>query len=1179
MYKIFSALICRSLFCINSNCWLRMKLTILFFIVVLFQSKASSYAQMVTLNVENQPAEVVFNQLRAQTGYDFLCTADLMKSLKPVSLSASKIMLKEALEKCLKNQPVSFYINEKNKTVIIKRRAERELVQEHDQQITISGKVTDEKGIPLQGVSVKVKNDPGGTITGQDGSYRINVAGEKSVLVFTFIGFASQEVPVLTNTVINVQLKEAVLALDEVVAIGYGTIKRRDATGAVSSIGNKDLTSVPVSSPVEAMAGRLAGVKITIPEGNPDADVIIRVRGGGSITSDNSPLFLVDGFPVNSIADIPPSDIESIDVLKDASSTAIYGSRGANGIVLVTTKSGKKGKLSISYNAYAGIKNVASKMDVLSPYDYLMWQYELHSLRNIRDQFTAVFGDFSGLDKYKGTEGVDWQEKVFGRTGTMFNHNLGISGGNEKIRFNFSYNHIDDKAILETSGYKRDNLSLKLNYDADKNISFDFSGRMARTSAKGDGISGESGGQDDLPSNSFGRIKHSVIQMPFDIKNINEDIDPDELDNGLTDPITALNDNYKERLRTNYNLNGSASWGITKWLKLRTEVGLDEYWNGLESFYGVTTTDSKSGTLPENSGKPLVQTSDVYTRTFRNTNTLNFKFGHLLSNNQSLTVLLGQETILAASDKINSRTEGLPDFFNADMAFHFLGEGDPVQYNRFYYPDNKLMSFFSRVLYDYQGKYLFTGTLRADGSSKFTPGNQWGYFPSAAVAWRMSDEPFIKRDWLDELKLRLSYGISGNNNIPAGQTLKTFGVADPKPWLSIADSWWTAGTTLNNPDLKWESTRSLDLGLDFSVFNRRLTGTAELYKNNAKDLLMEFTIMGSGYNTQYQNIGETQNKGLEISMNYAAVKRKDYGLDFSFNISFNKNKVLNLGPLTSGYTKATNWQNTEVGADFIIQPGQPIGQMYGFLTDGRYEVSDFDNYDGTKWILKQGVADATEVTGADAVRPGGLKLKNIDGDAGNKISESDKTIIGDANPLHTGGFSISGRVKGFDLMTNFTWSFGNDIYNADKIEFTSPTKYQFRNMSTIMEEGKRWTNLSAVGEIVNDPAQLAEMNKNTTLWSPYMKKSVFHSWAVEDGSFLRLATASIGYTLPALFVKKIHANNIRIYLTGYNLFCLTNYTGFDPEADTRRNNRVTPGVDYSAYPKSRQFVIGANINL
>lgn len=532
--------------------------------------------------------------------------------------------------------------------------------------------------------------------------------------------------------------------------------------------------------------------------------------------------------------------------------------------------------------------------------------------------------------------------------------------------------------------------------------------------------------------------------------------------------------------------------------------------------------------------------------------------------------------IITTSDKLTSRYEGLPDFFTATEAFKFSGEGDPVRYNHFYYPNDKLLSFFSRFSYDFQGKYLATFTIRGDGSSKFTKGNQWGIFPSGALAWRLSEEEFLKRNWLSNLKLRLSYGISGNNNIPADQTGKIFSVAEQKKWLNITDTWWSAGTTLNNPDLKWESTYSTNIGLDFGFFNNKLNGNIDLYKNTTKDLLMQFTISGSGYNTQYRNVGKTENKGLEITLNYAPIQKKNYGLDFSLVLGFNKNKIVDLGSLSNGYTVATSWQNTEVGADYLVKPGYAVGQMWGFITDGRYEVSDFKEFNGLNWVLKDDIADGTDVIGGDAVRPGGLKLKDITGDG--RITEDDKTIIGDANPICTGGFTIGGYWKGFDMNTNFTWSIGNDIYNADKIEFTSPTKYQWRNMTTIMESGKRWTNLNEDGTICNDPNKLASMNENTTMWSPFMNKSVFHSWAVEDGSFLRLNTFTIGYTFPQEWMKKLYISNLRLYFTGSNLFCLTGYSGFDPEVDTRRNNRVTPGVDYSAYPKSRQYVFGVNLS-
>ncbi len=1153
-----------------------MKITsVLLFTFIFSLSAVTSKSQNVKVTIKRDHSSVqqVIHDIEKQTEYLFIVNSNV-DTRRLVSIDASETPLSEVLDKLSRQAEVNYSVSGSH-IILTKEVKAREAVQATAQQPLIWGVVVDDTGEPLIGVNVKVKGETQGAISDLDGNFEL-AASVGHTLVFSYVGYMTEELKLTSQNPLKVVLREDSHMLDEVVAIGYGTVKRKDITGSVVSLDNSKIASVPVNSPVEAMAGKLAGVKVTIPEGNPDADVIIRVRGGGSITSDNSPLFIVDGFPVSSISDIPATDIESIDVLKDASSTAIYGSRGSNGIVLVTTKSGQKGKVSVNYNAYYSMRKVASKMDVLDVYDYMNWQYELHALRNKTSEFTSLFGEFSDLGQYRNVKGTDWQDEVFGRTGTTFNHNVSVTGGTDKTRFNFSYAHVDDKAILQMSNFKRDNLSLKLNYEVNKRMQLDFSARYARTLVKGDGMTSSVGGADDTPSNSFGRIKHSVIQMPYMVSLSNEGIDTDELDNGLYDPITSLRDNYKDRVRSNYNLNGSFSWEVIDNLKLKVDVGLDENRNTLKTFYGSSTSESQSNALPANIGMPLVQTTDVFSRTPRNTNTINYDFRSWLPQEHSLSWLVGEETITTKSDKLTARYEGLPDFFTAAEAFKFSGEGDPVRYNQFYYPNDKLLSFFSRVNYDYKGKYLATATFRADGSSKFTKGNQWGFFPSGALAWRLSEEEFMQADWLDNLKVRVSYGVSGNNNIPSGQTEKVFSVAEQKKWLNITDTWWTAGKTLDNARLKWESTYSANVGLDFALFNSRLNGAVDLYKNVTKDLLMEFSIMGAGYNTQYRNVGETQNKGLELTLNYDAIRKKDYGLSFSVVMGFNKNRINDLGSLTNGYSVATGWQNTEVGADYLVLPGYSIGQMYGFVTDGRYEVDDFEGFDGTQWILKPGVADGSDVLGADAVRPGGLKLKDLNGDF--MVTEEDKTIIGNANPIHTGGFTLSGYAKGFDLTANFTWSYGNDIYNADKIEFTSPTKYQFRNMITTMEAGKRWTNLSSTGEIVNDAAELARMNEGTTMWSPLMKKSVFHSWAVEDGSFLRLNTLTIGYTLPKAWLQKAHISNLRLYFTGSNLFCWTSYSGFDPEVDTRRNDRVTPGVDYSAYPKSRQYVFGLNLS-
>ena len=366
------------------------------------------------------------------------------------------------------------------------------------------------------------------------------------------------------------------------------------------------------------------------------------------------------------------------------------------------------------------------------------------------------------------------------------------------------------------------------------------------------------------------------------------------------------------------------------------------------------------------------------------------------------------------------------------------------------------------------------------------------------------------------------------------------------------------------------------MGLDYTLFGGKLTGSFEYYWNTTKDLLIAFPVSGSGYDYQYRNLGKTENKGFEVSLTWNAINTKNYGLTFSGNVGFNKNKVKSLGSLTQ-YSASSGWASTQIQDDYIVKPGHSVGEIYGYISNGRYEVSDFEDYyaAGEKWVLKEGVVNNSSVIGTSYLRPGALKLKNMNDD--NVIDAKDRTVIGNTNPKASGGFSLSGRVYGFDLSANFTYSIGNDVYNANKIEYTSSYQYYYRNMLDIMGEGKRWTNLDANGNLVNDPVQLAALNANTTMWSPYTSY-VLTDWAIEDGSFLRLSTLTLGYTLPLALTKKVGINNLRFYATCYNVFCLTGYSGFDPEVSTRNKTALTPGVDYSAYPKSRQFVIGVNLN-
>lgn len=1046
---------------------------------------------------------------------------------------------------------------------------------------TVKGTVTDKTGETVIGASVVEKGNPSnGTITDIDGNYTLTVPA-KATIVFSYVGYTTQEAAVKGQSVINIVMSEDAQALEEVVVIGYGSVKKKDLTGSVATVNSEVLAAVPVASATEALTGKMAGVQITTTEGSPDAEMKIRVRGGGSITGDNTPLFIVDGFPVESISDIPASDIEDMTVLKDASSTAIYGSRGANGVILVTTKSGKEGKVNVSYNAYYSWKKIAKTLDVLSASDYAKWQYELALLKNNGKDLSSYenfFGKYADIDLYNGIAENDWQDLTFGRTGNTFNHNLSITGGSDKVKYSFNYAHMNDKAIMEGSSYKRDNFSLKLNTKPTKNTTVDFTIRYAETDILG-------GGANDVSSSydTDKRLKYSVIYTPIPLKNLDSSAGSEDDDLGnLYDPLVSISDNDRTQERKSLNMAGSFGWEIFKNFKVKAELGYDDYRNNDQRFWGTTTYYIKNVPAAANQGKPAIQLQETNRHKFRSTNTISYDFSKLLKNDKHhLNALIGHEWIVTKSSKLTNIVHGFPESFTAAQAWKLTSMGTPYSIDNYLNPDDKLLSFFGRVNYDFDSKYLFSATFRADGSSKFSEGNQWGYFPSAALAWRVSSEPFMEstREWLDDLKLRFSYGTAGNNNIPSGQMVQTY-ANSATAWINGFTNYWAPSKTMANPDLKWETTITRNLGLDFTILGGKINGNIEAYINTTKDLLIQFPVGGTGYDNQYRNMGETQNKGIEATINWTAVNKKNWGLSFSANIGFNKNEIKDLG-IMEDFGAETMWASTEIGNDFWIARGGSVGQMYGYKSAGRYEVSDFEGYDAAKntWILKEGVVDCTAAVGK--VRPGTMKLQDLSGKDGQPdgvIDANDKTIIGDANPAATGGFSINARAYGFDLSANFNYSIGNDIYNANKIEFTSTGKYQYRNMIDEMASGKRWTNLNADGTLCNDPAKLAEMNANTTMWSPYTDRMIFSDWAVEDGSFLRLNTLTLGYTLPSNLLKKASIKSLRFYVTAYNVFCLTSYSGYDPEVSSIRKTNLTPGVDYSAYPKSRQFVVGVNLN-
>lgn len=618
------------------------------------------------------------------------------------------------------------------------------------QTITVKGNVKDTTGEPIIGASVVEKgNTTNGTITDLDGNYSIKVPS-KATLTISYIGMKTQDIAVKGQSQINVTLSDDTQALDEVVVIGYGTVAKKDLTGSVSSVSAKQIAAIPVSSASEALQGKMAGVSITTTEGSPDADVKIRVRGGGSLSQDNSPLYIVDGFPVSSISDIAPTDIQSVDVLKDASSTAIYGARGANGVIIITTKSGQEGKIQVNLGASFGVRKVTKMVDVLNPYEYVLWQQEI-------DQEGMKYGMFDDLDIYKSMKGTDYQDEIFGRTGNQQQYNVSVSGGNKDTKFSVSYAHNEEKSIMLGSGFSKENINAKLNTNINKWLTMDFNARFSYQTI--DGISGGADANESSAANSL--ISRSVIYKPVEeINTTSSDSDDDEnVNNAQYNPLERLNATYKKQTRLQQNYNVGLNWKPIKGLTFRSEFGYGWRYNNTDQVWGVeATSNSKYGYY----GQPQALLNKVVNKNWRNANTVTYdtKF---LNNTHKLNVMLGHEVSSSYDHETINTSVAFSKYMTISDVLSGMSNGTALPTSTYIGFKDNLLSFFGRVNYTIQDKYLMTFTMRADGSSKFSKGNQWGYFPSLALAWRISDEAWMERskEWLSNLKLRLSVGTAG----------------------------------------------------------------------------------------------------------------------------------------------------------------------------------------------------------------------------------------------------------------------------------------------------------------------------------------------------------------------------------------------------------------------------------
>ena len=1054
------------------------------------------------------------------------------------------------------------------------------------QNKTITGTVRDANDVVI-GASVTVKGQSSvGTITDMDGNYTLSVPASAKELTFSYIGYETQTVAIKGRTQINVTLKESSQMLEEVVAIGYAKVKRKDLTGSSVSVGANDLKMSPVSTAAQALAGKAAGVNIVQQSGAPGSEINITVRGGTSITQGTQPLYIVDGFQMeNGLQNVDINDIESIDVMKDASATAIYGARGSNGVILITTKSGKSGKTEVSYNGFVSFDHLGKKLDLLGVEDYVKYQYEFQLLRSNQSSFANLFGGnindadfYTGAysrihDNYGSREGIDWQDEVFGSTGITQNHNVNITGGTEKTKYMISYNYTDEDGIMAKHGYQKNSIRAKVNHELWKGVRFDFSSSLQMTKVEGGGSLG-------------GKLKQTILQpVTGGVQFTNEQMLSQDLSDAYSDMPGA--DNYdinnplldneaidQEKYTRFATVNAGIEIDIIKNLTWRTAASY--MWQQVREDYWDNGSTRQADANQSPYGYGYRNNDEKYS--WQVTNTLNYAFD-LDDHAHDFNILLGQETWYTESMNLDNEYR---KFTDGNFGLNDVSMGEPYTWKSGKSREG-LVSVFGRLSYNFKERYLFTGTLRADGSSKFAKGNQWGIFPSASAAWRISEEAFLEDvDFLDNLKLRVGYGTAGNNNIDNNMYATSYGSGhygiNGSDYIT-----YVPGSTLGNSNLKWEKTTTTNVGLDISVLGSRVNLSVDFYNNESSNLLIKNKIPTStGYSDQYQNIGAIRNRGVELVLNTTNIRTKDFTWNTDFNIAFNRSKVLELYG-----NKETNYfiQDYESRMGYKIEVGKPLGQFYGLVYDGIYTTDDFVQQPDGTYMLKDGVPS---LKGFDRsqVKPGDAKYVPQTGEVdenGNPVwSTNDRTVIGSAAPKFTGGMNNTFRYKGFDLSVFMNFSFGNDVFNMSTQRFIGP---YLSNQNSLAIMNNRFTLIDpATGKEATDLVRLAELNPgqygDDIMWNISQNNktaiSDHSSYYIEDGSYLRFSTITLGYTFPKAWIQNLKLNNARVYCTLNNIATITGYSGYDPEVSAE-GGALTPGIDNSSYPRSKSWVVGVNL--
>lgn len=965
--------------------------------------------------------------------------------------------------------------------------------------------------------------------------------------------------------------------LEEVIVVGYGTQRRKDLTSSIARVDMEELSKAAVRSFDEALQGRVAGVQISSADGQPGASVNIVIRGNSSATQDNSPLYVIDGFPTEAqdLNAINPKDIESIDILKDASATAIYGSRAANGVVMVTLKKGSLGPTVINFSTFAGFQDVIQRQKLMNAADFVKYQLERDTTIGTYKTYFGGHGD----NFYKDSaQTIDWQDKLY-RTALMQSYSLSLSGGTAKTKFFISGSTLQQNGVVINSDYLRYQGKITLDQTVNNNVkvgvNLNYSYLEQTGIAPAQTITSPSTSGTNAPF--YAVFGYSPVNI-----NDNVNIEDDLLDPNVTitsdyriNPIINLKNLYRKNITNSTIANSYIELKMLKNLIFKSTAGINysilrnEVFNDTNTTYGnprfgAGITNGINGSIDYR-----VLTSLVNENTLRYDTKINKK------HNIGVLVGMTEQMVTTSSSKLSAT-----NIANGKLGMNSLNQGVGGV------PSNSssvstLLSYLSRVTYGYQSRYLFTFTYRADGSSKFVAGNKWGFFPSGAVAWNFTDENFFKRNkYLKQIfskgKIRTSYGAVGNNRVadfaynnPVTTTLNqgyTFGSP-----LSVGSSVGNGNTggayvsantqnSLGNQNLKWETTYQFDLGLDLSIFQDLIQFEIDIYDKTTSDLLLNAPIpLSSGYTSSTKNVGSIQNRGLEIGISTVNIKRKGFQWTSNFNISFNRNKILSLAEDQTALTRTVSfdlgWSSIP---SYISKVGQPLGQIFGFVSDGIYQYSDFNKTASGGYVLKDNVA--TNGNARTSIQPGDIKYKDINGDG--IVNSNDYTIIGSGVPIHTGGFTNNFSYKGISLSIFLQWSYGNNILNANRLVFE--------------------------GNALNK-GNLNQFDSYKDRWSPdnqYSKNfrangffgGGFSSRYVEDGSYIRVKTINLSYNFPDKWLTKVFIKNVKVYVSGQNLYTITKYSGFDPEVSAY-GSALTPGFDYSTYPRARTFVFGLDMTL